>query len=378
MIGIGTGAAVLFGSQLAAKAICALRYARNAPTVSRLDGSSLTLLQAILSGDPSLSATLEANLRELPPTTFFWLVDDDDRQGRKICEDLVVRYPNHDVRLISCSPPPQGVNPKVHKLQLALQHVQTNFIAVVDDDTRVTVRGLAALIDGLEAGAVLTTGLPCYIPAQGMPSRALAEFVNSSAILTYLPMVAFCEPLTINGMCYAIRTEDVRRLDAFRTIARSLTDDLGIAELIRQTGGRIYQTIYPQFITTTVSSGLSLCRLLHRWFVFTRLLLESQPLYRRLLILTTYGLPPALLWVMILCVHSIPAALVATGLLAFRAAIIVGLQRRFCGRWQYYPFASLVMELVQPIFLVASYAKRTIRWRSRRIRVWSISRFEYL
>jgi ceramide glucosyltransferase len=235
-----------------------------------------------------------------------------------------------------------------------------------------------ALLGGLEDGAMLATGLPSYIPARGLFSGVLAEFVNSSAILTYLPVLALHPPLTINGMCYAMRSRDVRRLDLFKRIERSLTDDLAVAQVVRRDRGRIFQSVQPQLISTTVSSSSALLRILHRWFVFTRLLVQGETVTTKLMLVAAYGVPPLLLWLLLVTTlqSAVFAPLALT--LILRVVVLVGLQRRFYGRFTHRPFSSLLMEMAQPLFLVSGYVKRTIVWRKRRIEVRTVDDFRYV
>jgi hypothetical protein len=41
-------------------------------------------------------------------------------------------------------------------------------------------------------------------------------------------------------------------------------------------------------------------------------------------------------------------------------------------------FASVILEAAQPVFLVAACVRTTIRWRTRTIRVRSVTEFEYV
>jgi len=369
----------LYTGQLFLKAALALRYGRSLPAPNtKVHHSNATLLQAILSGDSMLPTVLEANLLALPECKHLWLVDTDDPNGREICEALKKARPALFIRIVEVPPPPQGINPKAYKLAHAASLVETEYCVVVDDDTRMTASGMNALLGGLEDGAMLATGLPSYISARGLFSGVLAEFVNSSAILTYLPVLALHPPITINGMCYAIRSRDVRRLDLFKQIERSLTDDLAVAQVVRRDGGRIFQSVQPQLISTTVSSTSALLRILHRWFVFTRLLVQGESITTKLMLVGAYGAPPLLLWLLLVTTLQsavfVPLALT----LVLRVAVLVVLQRRFYGRFTHRPFSSLLMEMAQPLFLASGYAKRTIVWRKRRIEVRTVDDFRYV
>jgi ceramide glucosyltransferase len=377
--------AALYVGQLWLKLWLACRYAASQkPGLnSSLRQDEATIVQPVLGGDPALEGTLAENLTRLPQARFLWLVDHDDALGRAACERLARRAnavaPDR-VSIMECSAAPQGVNPKVHKLALALERIETAVFVVLDDDTRLSDAGLQALGRGLAGGATLATGLPRYFPAQGPYSSWLAEFVNSSAVLTYLPSLAFSEPLSIHGMCYAMRTTDARRLDVFTKIARCLTDDLALAVLLRREGLRIQQTVEPHDIATSVETFSQLWQILRRWFVFTRILLHELPWTERLAVLAAYGMPPLLLWT--LCVGGLTSwsafgVLVAT--LFLRELGLTFVRRAFLGREiARRGLVSLVLELGQPVLLLSACASNNLRWRSRTIRVQHASAFEYL
>jgi ceramide glucosyltransferase len=369
--------------QLGVKALLAGRYARRARVAvaeSAADGGRVTIVQPILGGDPQLAETLAANLRTLPGVRFLWLVDDDDPEGAAVCERLVAENSAIAVTILRCLPHGQGENPKAHKLALALARVETPVFVVLDDDTRLTVAGLAALIAGLDGGVALATGLPRYHAADGAWSGWLAEFVNSAAVLTYLPVLAFAEPISIHGMCYAMRTDEARRLDVFHVIRRALTDDLALALELRRRGLRIVQTVEPHDIATSVESLGKLLGILHRWFLFTRLLIGECPWTQRVGIATAYAVPPLLLIALFgLAPFSVLGAGLLVGTLVVRDVVLRRVKKTFLGAAvPHRSFASVILEAAQPVFLVAACVRTTIRWRTRTIRVRSVTEFEYV
>ncbi|HEU5080513.1 MAG TPA: glycosyltransferase [Opitutaceae bacterium] len=380
-----TNCALVLGTsylaQLSLKAALAARYGgklRSLAAVARED--EVTLVQPILSGDPALEETLLENVLVLKRARFLWLVDTDDAVGLELCGRISLAHRERLIEIIPCPPPPQGINPKAHKLALALCRVATPSFVVLDDDTRLSAAALSALLNGLDTGASLATGLPRYRAARGNYSSWLAEFVNSAAILTYLPALNFTAPLSIQGMCYAMRTAEARRLDLFAEIARCLTDDLALAHALHCRNLRICQTVEPHDIATSVSTFRALRQILHRWFVFTRLLLDELPLRGRAAIALAYAVPPLMLAA--LCVAAV-ASLSALGVLmltlAFRAVVLGWVRRRFLGPQNGgLSLVSIIMELAQPAMLAASCLRTKIVWRTRVIRVRSVDQFEYL
>ncbi|GAA3525463.1 glycosyltransferase [Nocardioides daeguensis] len=383
------GAAAGYLALQAGKTVAALRAASRAPAAvepADEDVARVVVVQPILSGDPGLEDALRDNLLSLAGARFVWLVDEDDAEGRRVVDRIVrsngsgdmsaadlpltVRSngsgdsaPRIEVRL--CPPAPDGVNPKLAKLQPALEDCADDEVfLVLDDDTRLPRTSLGALLGGLDR-ATLATGLPAYLPGRTPWARLVEQFVDNNAALTYLPMA----PVTINGMCWAMRVADLRAVGGFTPILRNLTDDLAVAGAVQRGGGTICQTASPQWITTTVDSPGHYVRLLHRWMLFADLLLRRQPLGTVAAISVLHGTHPPLLWAVLVGSARArrPGPLVA--LLGGRWLLLQVVHRRVYGRSLHAPLPSLVSELVQPAHLGHGAVQRTIRWRTRIYRV---------
>lgn len=378
---IVTLAAALYLGLLTVQTGLALRYARRLPrpSATAVDAQrGVTVLQPILGGDPLLAAALAANLRALPAARFVWLVDDDDPLGRaaaRTAAEDAAAADRIDTRV--CAPPPAGVNPKLYKLELAWRDVRTDSVVVLDDDTRLPAATLALLVDALD-DAALATALPYYHTPSDRPSALLAQFVNNNAAITYLPPLNLIEPLTLNGMCYALRRAALDGIGGFAPLARHLADDLALAERVAAYGGRIRQLAAPVEVATRLADGAAYWRQMHRWFVFATLLLRRQSVVMNAVIGLCYGLPPLLLWALFAAALLAPpgAALTLLLTLSARAALLAALQRALTGRVGYRPLLSELSALLQPVHLVHALCVRTIRWRSRRYRVLADGRFE--
>jgi ceramide glucosyltransferase len=406
---------------LTGKAILALRYARSypkpQPTASprRQDLAKATIVQPILSGDPDLEAALADNLRQLPEARFLWLLDADDDEADRVTARLQRAHPAQRIERCTCPEAPPGINPKLFKLERVRDMVTDGAFVVVDDDTRLTREGLAALLAALDpldpidtgealdardpSGApealdaqtrtharrrTLATGLPCYLDRDGLPSRLLAQFVNNNAALTYLPLLAFAPPPTINGMTYAMTPSGLRAIGGFAPLWGNLTDDLALARRVLSTGGTIAQTPYPQFIATTVRDLRHYRALMHRWFLFALLLLREQSTAWTVIITLLHGVPPLLLWLTLIATIVVPVgeglflragagsrlALMATlALVVFRAVTLMMVQRMITGRSRHAPVLSIVSELLQPLHLIHALCQRRVTWRTRRYEV---------
>ena len=375
---IVAGLALSYLTLLAAKAFLALHVARRETRAPASTGAGVTIAQPILSGDPRLASVLAENLRELPDAQFLWLVDEDDPVAQTVGRELAARHPDVRIDVQVCPPPPEGINPKLWKLDLARPAIREAVLLVLDDDTRMPAATLGALLHALEDHQ-LATSLPGYLDDGRSPSRLLAQFVDNNAALLYLPLLPFLPPPTINGMAYALRTAFLDQLGGFAPLLRSLTDDLAVAEQVLAAGGRIFQSARPHWVETTVRDGRHYVQLMHRWFLFALLLLRKQRLGLRVLISVLGALPSLLLGALLVAAGlawSVPAAGVLLGCLALRACGLVALQRILYGRALHAPFSSLLSELVQPLHLLHAVVWRRIIWRTRHYRVYDDRRFE--
>ena len=371
-------AIVLYVAVLVLKTWGAWAYIRRYPVPAQCKQSaSVTICQPILSGDPDLEAALTDNLNALPDVQFLWLIDDLDAEASRVTARLTQRYPGVAIRVIRSPNPPDGINPKLFKLEAAGQVVSPGILVVLDDDTRLGKMGLKALICAL-ARAELATGLPYYRSASNVFGNLLAQFVNNNAALTYLPLLNLAPPVSINGMCYAMKTDTLGPLQGFSPMLRNLTDDLAVADSVREIGGRIIQTPFPQEVATTIESFKQYMAQMHRWFVFALLLIRRRGVFLNALMVLFYALPPLLLWVGVvqaILFHHVATISLLLATFVARGLLLSTLQRHLTGRSRHRPALSVASELLQPVHLIHALLVRSIRWRTRHYRVYDNDRF---
>ena len=327
----------------------------------------VALLQPILGGDPLLARVLADNLAALPEAQFVWLLDEEDAVGSATAKALVAAHPQHRIRCTLLGGAPDGVNPKTFKLAAALPAIREAFCVVLDDDARLSAAALAQLVGELDR-ADLVTALPCYRDDGTPAARLLAQFVNNNAALTYLPLLPLMSPLSINGMCYALRSDRLRALGGFAPLVRQLADDLAMARALRAQGARLHQSTASVEVQTYTPSLARYRQQMHRWFLFATLLLRTESVALQALIAVLHGLPPLLL-AGLLASAAVQPSVGAGGLvlvvLAVRAALLCALQHRLTGRVRHRPLASIAAELLQPLHLLHAALVRRIRWRTR-------------
>lgn len=340
--------------------------------------AQVAIAQPILSGDPALADTLLRAVESLPrEVEFHWLVDRTDQVAIEIAKSIRTRFSNIHIQEFEESPP--HVNPKVFKLQKALERVDRDYFVVMDDDTTVDTTSLAASLDSLAQGYNLYTGLPHYRKAASW-GRLVSSFVNSSSALTYLPPLVFAPPISINGMFYVVKTNDLKVIGGFVPIQNELCDDYALKKHVANHQWKIQQGTTTQSVGTSVASASAYMRLLHRWNLFGMLLLREQSWHTRIWLALSLGLPPLLLGLTVLCGLIWPINLVGlVGLLVLRHVILVAVN------WLVFRkslslgiAASVIAEVLQPVHVLHATVAPVIRWRSRLMRVRVGGQFESL
>jgi ceramide glucosyltransferase len=372
----------------------ALRAMPQAPTDDDDDPTrfaGIDVLQPIRSGDLTLGEALAASLRALGGrgARLHWLIDEDDPLAARIVAATLGAQPALRAQVaVSLHPPcPPAVNPKLFKLDRALQdpalaHDAGATVLVLDDDARLPPATLDALCAALDTadGPIIATALPVYLPAPGLASRLLARFVNDGAAITYLPPRLGGRSPSINGMCWAMRTDALRAIGGFAPHLRKLTDDLAMAQAVLAAGGRIEQRREPVWMRTALADGAAYLRQMHRWMLFARLLLHAQPPAMRLRIALEQGLPtllPLLSTALLIAAPSLVAAIAAGTAALLHVVGRRALQRACAGAaTPLQPLTSLLVALLLPLHLLHAWLDPRIRWRTHRYRVRSDGSFE--
>lgn len=361
-------AAVFVGLDVVRRRLALREIAAQARWTAVVDEATVTCVQPILGGDPALASCLAANLRNAPTARFLWLVDEDDAAGQAAARQALAATA-HPATTMLCGPrPPAAVNPKSFKLDAGLRHVETAFVAVLDDDTVLPVGALGHVAAQATPG-VLVTGLPLYAARATVGSRLVTGFVNASSALTYLPAARLGLSRTINGMFSLMRTDDLRARGGFAPIVGEVTDDYALARLFLEGGGRIVQSARPVTVITTVRGLRHWLALMRRWMVFAQLYLrENLSLGIALLVVLPEFL--ALPLVVAACCVSVSLAALALLLLVAKALATRALVRRLTGHptpLSDIPY-EIVAELLLPLHaLSAGLLPGRIRWRDRMI-----------
>ena len=236
-----------------------------------LKKSTVSIMQPILSGDPTLWDCLSRNLqmKTAYEIDFLWLIDDDDDGAQRGCRELIAQYPDVKINLISLAAPSAEISPKTFKLIEGLKQAQGEIIVFLDDDTILPDYGLEKALPFLEQSEVgVAFGLPYYINFSNVWSTLVSAVVNGNNLLTYIPYTFVTQPFTINGMFFAIKREILDKVNGFSGLETAIVDDFAIAQKFRDHGYQLVQTPLCHGISTQIEDISHYFNILIRWFIF--------------------------------------------------------------------------------------------------------------
>jgi ceramide glucosyltransferase len=364
------------------------RFFRHPVPQPASDPVLVSILQPVLSGDPTMASCLQRCLqfKSRYQLEVIWIADRDDLEGQRLCQELRARYPERKVSLLIVPPAQESENPKMAKLIAGVKAAQGEVLCVLDDDTMLPDEGLEQCLPFLDQpGVGLAFGLPYYVNFSDPWSSMVATFVNSNSLLTYIPYTTLSEPFTINGMFYALRRSVLDEVGGFEAIREIFADDFAVAQLLHSHGYRLAQTPLLHAISTQVKGARHYLSLIQRWFVLPReSLLRHLNGYERFLIFAL-GLVPALfpLFLLIsLLVRPSRQTLACTLFYAgFTFASFSHLNHRYLH--QASPRRKLwwvpVVQIVFPLqLLIALGSPQRINWRGNIVRIEPGGRFHYV
>lgn len=338
---------------------------------------SVTLLQPITKGAADLPAALEgrANLRYSADIQYILVCDRQDLASQGICRAWIEEHPALQVRVILVDSE-MGIASKTAKLQAGLLEAANEVVCCVDDDIMLRPDALRTMIPylmGPNVGAVF--GLACYTDWSNLPSGLMSAFVNSNALLTYVPGTYVTEPFTITGHIFAVHRDTLSAVGGFDNLENNIADDHILAEKIRSANLRVVQTAMIYDVENHFTTFAQYAAQMKRWFVFPRQAL--MPLMSPAEQAITLGLSvanfiPSILLVMAVIMRK-RAALTAllNTLLAFNLTYLLT-ERLFLKRTT--PVVRLplptIIALLSPVQIVgALLSDNEIEWRGRRLKI---------
>ena len=242
-----------------------------------INESNYTAVQPILSGDTRLEEDLTANLKNTENMKFIWLVDKSDSTAIKTVEKILKNKNYSDrVEVYELDDVPQEVNPKIFKLAQIVDKIKTEYTVILDDDSVMDRKRLDELsIYEKDKSEWIATGIPFNSNISGFYSKLISAFINSNSIFSYFSMSFLKENRTINGMFYILRTDILKRYNAFEEIKYWLCDDLALATYLLSKNVRIIQSTIFCNVRNTVPDLKKYILLMKRWLLFGNVYMKN-------------------------------------------------------------------------------------------------------
>lgn len=311
---------------------------------------TVTVVQPVLGGDPRLAECLRRNAEASPWARFVWMVDEDDEAGLEAAQASA----RENVLVVLGPGPRDGENPKLVKLERALEHVRGEVVVVLDDDSVIEAAGLLRIASEAMEGD-LVTGLPEFVAGEDWWEKLVGGFVNGNAWATYFAVAEVGDGHTINGMIYAARLDVLRELGGFAAAGMALTDDYAVARMFERAGRRIVQSRVRVEVRLTMEGVRHYVSVMRRWMIFARMYFGEQ---RGVMGMLLAGLPA----VMPLTV-TVAWGWWGLGLVVLKALVVRGMARVNDG-----VVALVVADLLTPVFFVLALVMgNRMRWRKRKI-----------
>ena len=242
-----------------------------------INESNYTAVQPILSGDTRLEEDLTANLKNTEDMKFIWLLDKSDSTAIKTVEKILEKENYSDrVEVYKLDDVPQEVNPKIFKLAQIVDKIKTEYTIILDDDSVMDRKRLDELsIYEKDKSEWIATGIPFNSNISGFYSKLISAFINSNSIFSYFSMSFLKENRTINGMFYILRTDILKRYNAFEEIKYWLCDDLALATYLLSKNVRIIQSTIFCNVRNTVPDLKKYILLMKRWLLFGNVYMKN-------------------------------------------------------------------------------------------------------
>ena len=244
---------------------------------TEINGSNYTVVQPILSGDTRLEEDLTANLINTENMKFIWLVDKSDSIAIKTAEKIL-KNKNFSgrVEVYELDDVPQEVNPKIFKLAQVVDKIETEYTVILDDDSVMDRKRLNELsIYEKDKSEWIATGIPFNYNVNRFYSKLISAFINSNSIFSYFSMSFLKENRTINGMFYILRTDILKKYNAFEEIKYWLCDDLALATYLLSKKVKIIQTTVFCNVRNTVPNFRKYILLMKRWLLFGNVYMKN-------------------------------------------------------------------------------------------------------
>lgn len=353
-------------------------FFRRGSTQSASGWPSVSIIQPITRGTSGLEGALRSRLiLDYPSNVQQILVcDASDNSSLTICQSVLASRPDLQAEIIVLPSDTGPIASKITKLRAGVARANGELLCFVDDDVRLrktTLRIFVQYLQEPQAGAVF--GIACYVAWDTVWSSLMSVFVNTNALMSYIPLCYLAEPWTITGHCFAVKRSDFEAAGGFETMDGRLDDDHELARRLRRIGLRSVQTPVIYDVRNDLPTLSAYRKQMKRWFVFPRQAMIPSMNRREQLVAIVGSVGntlPLFMSIMTLVRRrrsDVRGLLMSLGLFVacYRLCELLYLQRSTpFRRWALVP----VMALLAPVEVIVALASDDeVEWRGQRLHV---------
>lgn len=379
--------ALLFTLDRLLKFTTVIHFFRRPAPPQPCEWPSVTILSPITRGVSNLPNALACRGQLVYPGTVQHLLicDERDEESQRFCLMWQAAHPTLEGKLILVPAGENAIATKIKKLNTALPHAGGDVLCFVDDDVALRSDTLTTLIPYLFVDGVgAAFGVACYTAWHNLPTSLMSAFVNSNALLSYIPITYLTEPFTITGHCYAVRRALFETVGGLSGMAARLDDDHELARRLRRVELRSVQTPLVYDVENHFNSLGEYAKQMKRWFVFPRWMMVPQMTRWEQLATTISSLHLLLLPLLTLLMLLTRRA---TGWRVWGGALVLlNAVQWFCEAWYlqrhmpWYRWPLLTISaLIAPLHIGAALlGNGDVVWRGQRLRLHSGGDFTVL
>ncbi|AFY84869.1 glycosyltransferase [Oscillatoria acuminata] len=249
-------------------------FGRTPPPVPQ-NWPTISMIQPITRGVTNLEENLRSRLRLDYPAILqhIFICDVGDRSAQGICLKLQQEYPSARILILRVEPDQDSIAFKISKLNAALEYAESEVLCFIDDDIAPPADALQQMIPYLlQPGVGATFGLACAASWNQIWSSLMSAFVNTNALMSYIPIAYFTEPFTITGHLFALSRENFEAAGGFKNMdpLNRFDDDHELARRLNAIGLKCVQTPVIYKVFNELFSWREYANQIKRWFVFPR------------------------------------------------------------------------------------------------------------
>lgn len=234
---------------------------------------TISLIQPITNGATNIETNLHSRFHlDYPATIQHILICDIlDIESQTICQQFKHSYPSANISILTVEADKGIIASKITKMKAAITIAKSDILCFIDDDIALHPNTMQQMIPYLlQPGVGATFGLACAVSWNTIWSSLMSYFVNSNALISYIPISYFTQPFTITGHLFAITRANFHAAGGWENMENRFDDDHELARRLKAIELKSVQTPVIYKVSNQFFSFAAYANQIKRWFVMPR------------------------------------------------------------------------------------------------------------